>query len=124
VKFAQIKLLDLSQVKPRDHEVSVALGAEALDVLDGSTLVGRARYRDVIGIFQSHSREPRWTTPAGTAAPLAKVGGHFGFLRGATDWLTVRTRATFIPLRVPANELARLVSELETRTGSKVVLTR
>ena len=123
VEFAQIKLLQLSD-KPRDHEVSVVLGAESLDVLDGSTLVERAHYRDVIGLFQSHSREPRWTKPDGTAAPVARVGGPFGFLKGASDWLTVQTRATFIPLHVTASELTRLVSELETRTGNKVVRTR
>jgi serine/threonine-protein kinase len=124
VEFAQIRLLQLSNDKPRDHEVSVVLGAESLDVLDGSTLVQRARYSDVIGVFRSHSREPRWTKPDGTAAPVARVGGPFGFLKGASDWLTVQTRASFIPLHVTESELTRLVSELETRTGSKVVRTR
>jgi serine/threonine-protein kinase len=124
VTFAQIKLLLLDTAKPHDRDVSVTLAADSLDVMDGATLVQRARYHDVIGLYRSHSREPRWTKPDGTAVPLVKIGGTFAFLKGAPDWVTVRTKSRFIPLHVPESELARLVSELETHTGSRVVYTR
>jgi hypothetical protein len=124
VTFSQIKLLQLDADKPHDRDVSVTLGADTLDVLDGTTLVARVRYHDVIGLHQSHSREPRYTTAAGTTVPLAKVGGHFGFLKGGSDWVSVQTKATFVSLHVPESELARLVSELESRTGARIVHAR
>jgi len=124
ISFSQIKLLQLNDERARDREVLVMFDLDALDVVEGTTLLERARYRDVIGLFHSHSREPRWAKPDGTIVPLAKIGGKFAFLKGASDWITVRTRAAFIPLHVPESELARLVSELETRTGTHVVRTR
>jgi serine/threonine-protein kinase len=124
VTFAQIKLLLLDAEKPHDRDVSVTLAADSLDVMDGATLVQRARYHDVIGLYHSHSHEPRWTKPDGTAAPLAKIGGRFAFLKSPPDWITIQTKSQFIPLHVPESELARLVAELETHTGSRVVFTR
>ncbi|HEX4566661.1 MAG TPA: serine/threonine-protein kinase, partial [Vicinamibacterales bacterium] len=124
ISFSQIKLLPLNDDRPRDRDVLVTFDLDALDVADGTTVLERARYRDVIGLFHSHSREPQWAKPDGTPVPLAKIGGKFAFLKGASDWITVQTRATFIALHVPESELARLVSELETRTGTHVVRTR
>ena len=56
--------------------------------------------------------------------PVVKVGGKFSFLKGTPDWVTVRTRKGFTPLRVPDTDLARLIAELEARTGAKTVRTR
>jgi serine/threonine protein kinase len=125
ISFSQVKLLQLSaNTAPHDRDVQITFNTEALDVLDGTTLVQSARYHDVVGLFHSHSREPRWAKPDGTPVPLAKIGGRFAFLKGASDWITVQTNAAFIPLHVPESQLARLVSELETRTGTHVVRTR
>ena len=63
--------------------------------------------------------------PDGTVVPVAKVGGgKFGFLKGTPDWVTVRTKEAFIPLRVPERDLARVVAELEARTGVKTIRAR
>ena len=40
------------------------------------------------------------------------------------DWITLRTKQAFIPLRVQDEDLARVIAELEIRTGSKIVRTR
>jgi len=124
IGFSQIKLLQLKDDRPRDRDVLLTFDLDALDVVDGKTLLARARYRDMIGLFHSHSREPRWAKHDGTPVPLAKIGGRFAFLKGPSDWITVRTPAAFIPLHVPESQLARLVSELETRTGTHVIRTR
>ena len=52
------------------------------------------------------------------------MGGRFGFLKGGSDWVTVRTSAGFIPLHVPDKDLARLISEFEIRTGTHVTRVR
>lgn len=124
VTFNKLKLLVLDDGKGRDRDASLSLGADAMRVMDGDATVRTTPYRDVIGIYQSHSREPRWATPDGTAVPIAKVGGKFGFLKGTPDWVTVRTKEAFIPLRVPERDLARVVAELEARTGVKAIRAR
>ena len=124
VTFARMKLLATDGGKSRDRDTSLRLGAEQIDVLENGKAIESAAYRDLIGVFHSHSREPRWTTPDGTAVPVAKPGGKFAFFKGVPDWITLRTRQAFIPLRVQEEDLARVIAELEIRTGSKIVRTR
>jgi hypothetical protein len=124
VTFKQMKLLVSEDGKARDRDASLRLDTDGLHVMDGATPIQFAAYSDVIGLYQSHSREPRWATPDGTAVPVVKVGGKFSFFKGVPDWLTVRTRRGFIPLRVPEETLARVIAELEKRTGAKVVRMR
>jgi hypothetical protein len=123
ISFAQVKLLVVGD-KPHDRDVLVRFDDDSLDLLEGANPVQVTRYRDIIGVFQSHSREPRWSEPDGTSVPIAKIGGRFGFLKSATDWVTVQTRSMFIPLHVPESEVSRLVGELEKRTGTKAVRAR
>jgi hypothetical protein len=124
VTFAKLKLLVANDSKTRDRDAALHLGPSALEVVDGATTIESVAYADVIGVYYSHSREPRWMTPSGTAAPVAKAGSVFGFLRGTPDWVTLRTRHKFIPLRVRDEDLRRLTTELEARTGGRVVATR
>jgi serine/threonine-protein kinase len=124
VTFGQMKTLVLENGKSRDRDASLRFETDVLQVLDGQKTIQSASYRDIIGIFHSHSREPRWAAPDGTAVPVLKVGGKFSFLKGVPDWITVRTKSAFIPLRVQETELARVIAELETRTGTKIVRTR
>jgi hypothetical protein len=124
VSFARMKLLVLDEGKSRDRDASLRLGPDALEVLDGERTIQSTRYADVLGFFHSHSREPRWATPNGAPVPVLKVGGKFGFLKGTPDWITVRTKDGFIPLRVRDEELGRVIAQLEARTGSKVVRVR
>jgi hypothetical protein len=124
ISFSPIKLLELDGDKPHDRDVLVTFTTDAVDVRDGSAIVRHARYLDMIGLFQSHSREPRWAKPDGTPVPLAKIGGRLAFLKGASDWITIQTPGAFIALHVADTDLPRLVSELETRTGTHVVRTR
>jgi serine/threonine protein kinase len=124
VAFTKLKLLVIDDGKARDRDASLRLGADTFLVMDGDTTISTTQYRDVIGLFHSHSREPKWVTPNGTGVPIAKVGGKFSFLKDTPDWVTVRTKEQFIPLRVPGRDLARVVAELEARTGIKVIRPR
>ena len=122
--FGNLKLLIIDDKKTRDRDATLRLGADGIDVLDGDNRLQTVSYREVLGLYHSHSREPRWTTPDGNSTPVAKTTGKFGFLKGTPDWITVRTKRVFIPLRVREDDLTRLTGELESRTGSKVVTTK
>jgi serine/threonine-protein kinase len=124
VTFGKLKLLTLEEGKSRDRDASLSLGPDALQVLDGDKTLKSAPYRDIVSVFHSHSREPRWTGPDGKSAAVGKAGGKFSFLKGAPDWITVRTKQMFIPLSVPDSDLPRIIKELESRTGTKVVRVR
>jgi len=124
VTFGKLRLLILEEGKSRDRDASLSLGANALEVLDGEKTLQRMPYSEIVGVFHSHSREPRWTAPDGKAVPVGKVGGKFSFLKGVPEWITVRTKQSFIPLRVPDDDVARVIRELESRIGTKVVRVR
>jgi hypothetical protein len=119
-----MKLLFVDDNKSRDRDASLHLGQDGLDIVDGTTTLDSLAYHEVIGVYYSHSKEPRWTTPAGTSAPVAKAGSRFGFLKGTPDWITLRTKQKFIPLRVRDDDVQRITSELEARTGAKVVTSK
>lgn len=125
VTFKQLKLLVTDAGKARDRDASLRLDTDGLRVMDGDTAIQFAPYRDVIALYQSHSREPRWTTPDGTAVAVAKSsGGKFSFFKGVPDWITVRTKEGFVPLRVDESDLPQVIAALEARTGKKIVRTR
>jgi hypothetical protein len=124
VTVSRIKLLVLGEDKPRERDVTLRLAADTFDVLDGARTIETAAWQDVIGLFHSHSKEPRWTNADGQAAPVAKVGGGFGFLKGTPDWITIRTKRNFIPLRVRDEDVARLRTEVEARSGARMVSTK
>jgi len=120
--FGRVKLLVLGESKPRDLEATLRLAPDGFEVLDGARALESGSWQDVIGLFHSHSKEPRWTNADGHSASLAAVGGGgLGFLKGTPDWITLRTRRNFVPLRVRDDDVARLASELEARTGEKIV---
>jgi serine/threonine protein kinase len=123
VTFARLKLLVIDGAKSRDRDATLRLGADGLEILDQGKTIENALYQDVIGLFHSHSREPRWTMSDGAVVPVAKTTTRFSFLKGMPDWITIRTRRAFIPLRVQADAVARLIAELEARTGTKTVAT-
>jgi serine/threonine protein kinase len=125
VTFSKIKLLVLDEHKARDLDALLRLGAGGLEVVNGTRTLESTAYPDVIGVYYSHSKEPRWTPDNGQPTPVMRTGGSlFGFLKGTPDWITVRTRRVFIPLRVDGDDVPVLTRELEARTGNRVVTIR
>jgi serine/threonine-protein kinase len=119
--FSRIRLLVLGQYRPRDRDATLRLASDGFEVLDGTRAIESASWQDVIGLYYSHSKEPRWTNADGQSGPLVKTGGGLGFLKATPDWITLRTTRNFVPLRVREEDVARLTTELETRTGAKIV---
>jgi serine/threonine protein kinase len=123
VTFGKMKLLEIDGGKSRDRDTSLRLGADGLDILEGGKIIQNTLYLDVIGLFHSRSRDPRWTMSDGAAVPVARAAGRFSLFRGVPDWVTIRTRRAFIPLQVPQGDVARVIAELESRTGATIVRT-
>jgi serine/threonine-protein kinase len=121
VTFGKLKLLVIDEDKSRHRDASLQLKQDGLEIVDGATTIESLSYRDVTGVYYSHSKEPRWMTPAGGSASVARAGSMFGFFRGSPDWITLRTKKKFIPLRVRDDDVRRMTAELEARTGSKVI---
>ena len=125
VTFNRLKFLGVQDGKPRDRDAVLRLDTDALHVLEGDSTLQTAAYSEVIGLYHSHSKEPQWATPNGTAVPVVKVGGKFSIFKGTPDWVTIRTKKGFIPLRVDNDlDLARVIAALEIRTGTRVVQTK
>jgi serine/threonine-protein kinase len=125
VTFSRLKFLGVQDGKARDRDAVLRLDGDSLHVLEGESTLQTAAYADVIGLYHSHSKEPQWATPDGTAVPVVKVGGKFSIFKGTPDWVTVRTKKSFIPLRVDNDlDLARVIAALEIRTGTRVVQTK
>src|SRR5262249_10103428 len=80
--FSHIKVLILGDDKPRDRDATLRLASDGFEVLDGTRALESAAWQDVIGLYYSHSKEPRWTNADGQSAAIAKSGGGgFGFLK-------------------------------------------
>jgi len=123
--FSRIKLLMLGDEKPRDLDATLRLAADGFEVLSGTRALESASWQDVIGLYYSHSKEPRWTNADGQSGPVARAGGGgLGFLKGTPDWVTLRTRRNFVPLRVREDDIGRLTTEIEARTGAKIVVAK
>jgi eukaryotic-like serine/threonine-protein kinase len=119
--FGKLKLLMIEDNKARDRDAALRLGQDGFEILDGTTAIQTVAYHEVIGMYYSHSKEPRWSTADGRSAAVGKTGSVFGFFKGTPDWITLRTKRLFIPLRVRDDDVHRITTELEARTGSKVV---
>ena len=119
--FRDVKLLVIdANRKTREQDATLRLGPDALQVLDGTRALASVPYTGIVAVFHSHSKEPRWAAPDGTPVPVAKVGGKFSFLKGDADWITVRTKARFIPIRAKEGAVARMIADIEDRTGVRV----
>ncbi|HEY6994144.1 MAG TPA: serine/threonine-protein kinase [Xanthobacteraceae bacterium] len=120
--FKSVDLLTLDGGKTRDRDAALKLADGAVQVVDGETRLKSAPYDAILAIYYSHSRDPQWLTPAGTAMPVVKVdGGKFRLFKGDRDWLTVRTKSEFILLKPESSSIGRIVAALESRTGLKVI---
>jgi hypothetical protein len=75
-------VLIVDERKSRDRDAALRPGADGFDVLDGATSIHTGSYREVIGLYYSHSKEPRWTMADGRSAAVARAGSIFGFLKG------------------------------------------
>jgi hypothetical protein len=123
IAFSGLKLLVIEGETTREQDSELRLAGGRIEVLDrGAAVTRTVQYGDVIAVFYSRSREPRWRGPSGDALTVAKIdGGGFGFLKTDRDWVTIRTKQQFIALRPDRAIVQRVVAALEERIGRAVI---
>ena len=120
--FPSIRLFLIDGGKGHERDAGLRLTPTAVEVTESGKAIKSLRYDSVIGLFASHSREPRWVTPSGVAVPLAKADDRrLAFFKPDHDWVIVRTKNEFVPFRPDSSVLEQIVAALERRTGLKVV---
>ena len=99
--FPSIRLFLIDGGKGHERDAGLRLTPTAVEVTESGKAIKSLRYDSVIGLFASHSREPRWVTPSGVAVPLAKADdGRLAFFKPDRDWVIRVTEPTGEPSAV------------------------
>jgi hypothetical protein len=107
--------------KNREHEVFVQMADGTVTVKErNQALVASVPYRSLLAVSYSSSKQPLWQSPSGPAQAVKVDGGALRFLKGSRNWLVLRTSVTSLVLRVDDEDLRRVMSAIEERTGIKV----
>ena len=124
LEFATKALVALGE-KPQVTTAKLVLGDGRLSVVTTDStnrLLTSVPYDTVTAVSYSHSRDPLWRSPGGSA-PIARVDrGTLATLLGISverHWISVitTTRTRFIVLRVDDGDVSRLLSAIQERTG-------
>jgi hypothetical protein len=108
------------KLRERDATLRLADGQVTIAAQD-KTILSALPYETLQSVIYSKSKQPLWDAPGG-AAPVERVeGGAFGFFKGGRHWVSLRTKERFVVIRVEENQVARVLSALEERTGKTTV---
>jgi hypothetical protein len=116
---AQTVVFEGGKNRQRDTNVQVANGVITVTGKDNKLVVS-VPLEQVVGVTYSNSRQPMWNTPQGPAEIAHLDGGAFGFLRGDQHWVSLRTDAMSLVMRVREQDSRRVIAAIEERTGKKV----
>jgi eukaryotic-like serine/threonine-protein kinase len=107
--------------KNRERDVVVRMADGQVTVTEKNhALLTTVPYQTLLGVNYSNSKQPLWNSPAGPAEVVKVEGGAFGFLKGGRNWLVLRTKESSVVLRVDDEDLHKVMSAMEERTGVKV----
>jgi serine/threonine-protein kinase len=110
-----------------EHDARLVLSDRRLTVTattDRTRLLYAVPYDHVISISYSRGRDPMWNSPKGPATVTRAQGSalHVLGIYAQRHWITVRTKtdAAFLIMRFDEDEIGRVRSALEARTGRKL----
>jgi serine/threonine-protein kinase len=107
--------------KNREHDVIVRMAEGQVTVSEKNhTLVTSVPYQTLLGVNYSNSKQPLWNSPSGPAEVVKVEGGAFNFFKGGRNWLVLRTKDSSVVLRIDDEDLHKVMSAMEDRTGVKV----
>ncbi|HUR34064.1 MAG TPA: serine/threonine-protein kinase [Vicinamibacterales bacterium] len=116
---AQVVITENGRNRQRDTNVRLANGEIIVTSKDNAPVL-TVPLTSIVGATYSNSKQPMWNTPQGPAEVVHLDSGAFGFLRGDQHWVSLRTEAMSLVLRVREQDSRRVVAALEERTGKKV----
>jgi serine/threonine-protein kinase len=116
------KMLVKDGEKPRERDATVRLADGQVTVTaQDHAILSALPYDAVLSVIYSKAKQPLWDAPGG-AIPIQRIdGGAFGFLKGGRHWVSLRTKERFVVLRVDEDQVARVLSAIEERTGKTTV---
>lgn len=122
VAFKELKIVVTEQGNARQRDATLQLAGGRITVADPSGAVFKALpYDAVLSITYAKSRHPLWQGPAGPIVAARAADGPFGVFRGDRHWLTIRTRAFFVILRLRKENVESVTAALQQRTGAPVI---
>jgi serine/threonine-protein kinase len=102
--------------RERDAQVLFADGKVTVTT-DNRNILHSVPYGGVVSVSYSQGRNPLWNSPEGPA-PVARMGGGaLGFIRGQRHWIALRTRSSFVVLRLRDSQVRQVLGALQERTG-------
>jgi len=104
--------------RQRERDAQVLLADGKVTVTAGNRdVLHSVPYGGVVSVSYSRGRDPMWNSPQGPT-PVARMGGGaFGFIRGERHWIALRTRNSFVVLRLQDSQVSQVLGALEERTG-------
>ncbi len=104
--------------RQREREAQILLADGKVTVTaDNKDILHSVPYSGVVSVSYSRGRDPLWNSPQGPAAVAKMSGGTFGFIRGERHWIALRTKDTFVVLRLQDDQVNQVLGALAERTG-------
>jgi hypothetical protein len=104
--------------RQREREAQILLADGKVTVTaDNKDILHSVPYSGVVSVSYSRGRDPLWNSPQGPAAVAKMSGGTFGFIRGERHWIALRTKDTFVVLRLQDDQVKQVLGALAERTG-------
>ena len=103
--------------RERDAQILFADGKVTVTA-DNKDILHSVPYSGVVSVSYSRGRDPLWNSPEGPT-PVAKMGGGaFGFIRGERHWIALRTKDTFVVLRLQDVQVRQVLGRLKSGRGA------
>jgi hypothetical protein len=123
--ISDVKVLVSEGARQRERDVTLTFAAGMLTVAEkNGTVVRSIPYEQILSVSYSRSRQPMWQSPGGPAPVMRVGGGALGFFRADPHWMSVRTRESFLVLRVEPQHTRSVPAAFADRAGVTVDIVR
>ena len=108
--------------KGRERQAVLQLADGRVSVVDrnGGGEIASIRYSDVLGVFYSRSKQPKWRDADGKEVESKVDLGRMGFFRGDRNWLILLTAGDPLIIRLEDSNLKAVLPAVQERTGVEV----
>ena len=123
--IVDVRFVAAEGTRVREREAIVTFSAGVLTVAERNGAVIRSLpYEHIMSVNYSRSRQPMWQSPGGPAPVLRVGGGAFAMFRSDPHWVSIRTKAAFLVLRIGPEHIRSLPEAFSQRAGVKVDVVR